>query len=254
MRPSVTVPVLSRTIVSSARVDSRTSGPLMTTPSRAARPDPTSSAVGVARPSAQGQAMTRTATAAMKACWRDWPSRSHTASVAAESTRTAGTKTPEMRSARRWTGALPAWAAVTIAPMRARVVPSPTRVARTSSAPETLTVAPVTSSPAPTSTGTDSPVSMEASTAEAPSTTTPSVAIFSPGRTANRSPGRSSSTPRRSSVRRASGRGAPSSSSTSTASDEPDGEVRRTTVTSLAPSSRRARRASPERYLARASA
>ncbi len=48
--------------------------------------------------------------------------------------------------------------------------------------------APVTVSPAVTSTGTDSPVSMLASTAEAPSTTTPSAAIFSPGRVTNRSP------------------------------------------------------------------
>ena len=64
----------------------------------------------------------------------------------------------------------------------------PTRVARTTSRPPALTVAPTTGSPAPTSTGTDSPVSMEASTAEVPSTTTPSVAIFSPGRTTNSSP------------------------------------------------------------------
>lgn len=40
-----------------------------------------------------------------------------------------------------------------------------------------------------TSTGTDSPVSMDASTADEPSTTVPSVAIFSPGRTRKRSCG-----------------------------------------------------------------
>ena len=51
-----------------------------------------------------------------------------------------------------------------------------------------LTVAPVTASPAVTSAGTGSPVSMEVSTAELPDSTTPSVAIFSPGRTTNRSP------------------------------------------------------------------
>lgn len=51
-----------------------------------------------------------------------------------------------------------------------------------------LRVAPVTVSPVVTSTGTDSPVSIEASTAEEPSTTVPSVAIFSPGRTRKRSP------------------------------------------------------------------
>ena len=42
-------------------------------------------------------------------------------------------------------------------------------------------MAPSTASPTETSTGTGSPVSSERSTADAPSTTTPSVAIFSPG-------------------------------------------------------------------------
>ena len=49
------------------RVDSSTSGPLISSPSWAPRPVPTSSAVGVASPSAQGQAMISTATAAVKA-------------------------------------------------------------------------------------------------------------------------------------------------------------------------------------------
>ena len=49
-------------------------------------------------------------------------------------------------------------------------------------------VAPVTWLSGPTSTGTDSPVTREASTAEVPSMTTPSVAIFSPGRTTMTSP------------------------------------------------------------------
>src|SRR5699024_10842824 len=65
--PVVTVPVLSSTTVSTLRVDSSTSGPLMSTPIWAPRPVPTSRAVGVARPSAQGQAITSTATAAVKA-------------------------------------------------------------------------------------------------------------------------------------------------------------------------------------------
>ena len=49
------------------RVDSRTSGPLISRPSCAPRPVPTISAVGVASPSAHGQAMISTATAAVKA-------------------------------------------------------------------------------------------------------------------------------------------------------------------------------------------
>ena len=63
IRPVVTVPVLSSTIVSTRRVDSSTSGPLIRMPSCAPRPVPTSSAVGVASPSAHGQAMISTATA-----------------------------------------------------------------------------------------------------------------------------------------------------------------------------------------------
>ena len=61
-------------------------------------------------------------------------------------------------------------------------------MARTTSRPLMFTVAPVTWSPGPTSDGIDSPVTSDASIAELPSTTTPSVAIFSPGRTTNRSP------------------------------------------------------------------
>ena len=61
-------------------------------------------------------------------------------------------------------------------------------MASTTNRPDALTVAPVTSSPTRTSTGTDSPVSIDSSTADPPSTTRPSVAIFSPGRTTNRSP------------------------------------------------------------------
>jgi hypothetical protein len=93
-----------------------------------------------------------------------------------------------------------------------------------------LTVAPVTASPTPTSTGTDSPVSNEASTADDPATTTPSVATFSPGRTTNSSPTMSSLKGIRTST-------------------EP-----RKTATSLAPRCNNARSAAPERRLALASA
>ena len=81
MRPVVTVPVLSSTIVSTRWVDSSTSGPRMRIPSWAPRPVPTSRAVGVASPSAQGQAMISTATAAVKASRRVWPVASQPARV-----------------------------------------------------------------------------------------------------------------------------------------------------------------------------
>ena len=86
-------------------------------------------------------------------------------------TSTIGTKTAEMRSASRAIGALPVWASETSRPIWASVVSEPVRVARTSSRPEVLTVAPVTVSSGPTSSGTDSPVTTEVSTAEWPATT-----------------------------------------------------------------------------------
>jgi hypothetical protein len=90
-------------------------------------------------------------------------------------------------------------------------------------------LAPATVAPGATSTGTGSPVSIDWSTAEAPSTTTPSVATFSPGRTTKTSPTESSVT------------GTP----TSTPS--------RSTRASRAPSSASARMASLERPRARSS-
>ena len=56
--PEVRVPVLSKTIVSMCWIFSRTSAPLIRIPMEAAIPVPTMTAVGVARPSAHGQAMT----------------------------------------------------------------------------------------------------------------------------------------------------------------------------------------------------
>ena len=103
----VTVPVLSSTTVSTRRVDSRICGPLIRMPSWAPRPVPTSSAVGVASPSAHGQAMISTATAAVNATSAPAPAASQKASVPSESAMTTGTNTAETRSASRCTGALP---------------------------------------------------------------------------------------------------------------------------------------------------
>ena len=93
IRPVVTVPVLSSTIVSTLRVDSRTSGPLISSPSWAPRPVPTSSATGVASPSAHGQAMISTATAAVNANVAVSPVPSQKPSVATASAITIGTNT-----------------------------------------------------------------------------------------------------------------------------------------------------------------
>ncbi len=150
--------------------------------------------------------------------------------MASASAITIGTNTAEIRSASRWAAALPFCASSTSLAMRASWVSAPTRVASTTSRPPALIVAPVTGSPCATSTGTDSPVSMEASTADEPSTTVPSVAIFSPGRTRKRSP--------------------TFNSETGTVRSRPSPP---STVTSLAPSSSSAFSAAPALRLERAS-
>ncbi len=132
--PVVTVPVLSSTTVSMRRVASSTSGPWIRMPSWAPRPVPTISAVGVASPSAHGQAMISTATAAVNAVAGSAPVPSQKPSVATASAITTGTKTPEMRSASRCTWVLPCWASSTRRAICASWVSLPTRVARTTSA------------------------------------------------------------------------------------------------------------------------
>ena len=93
------------------------------------------SAVGVARPSAQGQAMISTETAAPNANEALSPAASQNASVAAASAITTGTKTAEIRSASRCTGAFPACACATSRAIWASAVSAPTRVARTTRRP-----------------------------------------------------------------------------------------------------------------------
>ena len=87
-------------------------------------------------------------------------------------------------------GALDPWARSTIATIWARAVSRPTRVARMTTLPVVLSVAPMTVSPGALSTGIGSPVSIDSSTADRPSTTTPSTGTLAPGRTRRRSPGR----------------------------------------------------------------
>ena len=63
--PSVSVPVLSTTSVSTFSIRSSASAFLISTPACAPRPVPTMIDIGVARPSAHGQAMISTDTAAI---------------------------------------------------------------------------------------------------------------------------------------------------------------------------------------------
>jgi len=93
-----------------------------------------------------------------------------------------------MRSASFWIGAFSPWAVKTIVVMRDNSVSFPTRRASIINRPEVLMDPAITSDPTFTSTGSDSPVSKELSTLDAPSTTIPSVGIRSPGFTMQRSP------------------------------------------------------------------
>ncbi len=191
--PSVIVPVLSNTTVSIAWLRSSASPPLMSTPSSAPRPVETITAVGTASPMAHGQAMISTVTADTSACRYAGagPTSNQTTKVTMAIDSTTGTNTAETRSASRWIGALLPCACWTRRMIRDSTVSPPTRSTRTRSAPFWLSVAPMTVSPGRLVIGVGSPVSIDSSTLLAPSTTTPSAGIVSPGRTRTSSPVRS---------------------------------------------------------------
>ena len=194
--PTVRVPVLSKTIMVSRWAFSRLSPPLMRIPFSAPIPVPTMTAVGVASPMAQGQAMMRTETKLSRARVKtgSGTKKAQTTKVIKAMAMTAGTKTAATRSAIRWMGALEPWASSTRRMIWASAVSAPIFVARKVKLPLLLIVAPKTSIPGSFVTGMLSPVSMDSSTAEAPVRTTPSVGIFSPGRTRISSPFMTSST------------------------------------------------------------
>ncbi len=141
-------------------------------------------AVGVANPSAQGQAMTSTAIADSVAISSgvkvgsiqgrnvapqsrigrsSSANSSHTKKLATLRSMTPGTKTLVTRSASSWMGTFEPWASSTRRMTCDRKVSAPTRVARTWTRPSLLIVAPMTASPGPFSTGTDSPVAIDSS-------------------------------------------------------------------------------------------
>ena len=104
IRPVVTVPVLSSTTVSTRRVDSSTSGPLIRMPSWAPRPVPTISAVGVARPErARAGDDQHGDRGGERRRQRRRRCRARSRGCATASAMTTGTKTPETRSASRCT-------------------------------------------------------------------------------------------------------------------------------------------------------
>ena len=183
-RPSVTVPVLSSTIVvDPARPLEHLRPADQHAELRAAARCRPCSAVGVARPSAHGQAMISTATAAVNA--RRAPSRRARASRRASQRERDHDRHEDRRDA-------------VGEPLHGRLArlglldePRDLRERGVGADPRRAHGEPAVRvdrragdlAPGATSTGTGSPVSIDWSSAEAPSTTTPSVASFSPGRT-----------------------------------------------------------------------
>mmetsp|Transcript_28548 Transcript_28548/g.51006 ORF Transcript_28548/g.51006 Transcript_28548/m.51006 type:complete len:244 (+) Transcript_28548:1434-2165(+) len=174
----------------------------MSTPKEAPTPVPTITAVGVARPRAQGQAMTTTAMPKRRAKrkWL-WPCGSHasgtqpmrpalyqTKKVATARLTTIGTNTADTRSANAWMGALLSCADSTSRTIWFSTVSAPTREARTSSVFPMFTVEPITRLPTSFATGRDSPVSIASSQKEVPDTTSPSAGILAPDSTFSTSP------------------------------------------------------------------
>ena len=106
-RPSVIVPVLSSSTVRTLDRRSSASPLRIKMPSSAAFPVPTRIAVGVASPSAQGQAMIRTVMSATveKTSAGSGPKSNHAMNAAMAMAITIGTNTPATWSAKRWIGA-----------------------------------------------------------------------------------------------------------------------------------------------------
>ncbi len=103
------------------------------------------------------------------------PTRSHTRNVRLPPINATRTSQNAARSASRCPGALEFCASWTSFTICASAVSAPTFVARTRRVPTVFTVAPITSEPGAFSTGMDSPVTIDSSTSDSPSSTRPSV-------------------------------------------------------------------------------
>ncbi|MCY1521672.1 hypothetical protein D9M68_564970 [compost metagenome] len=88
----------------------------------------------------------------------------------------------------RWIGAFAAWASSTSRMMRASTLSAPTARTSMTMRPSPFTAPPVSASPGFLATGSGSPVSIDSSTSDCPSSTRASAGTRSPGRTASRSP------------------------------------------------------------------
>ena len=138
------VPVLSKTIVVKCAIFSNAPPPLIKIPVFAPKPVPTIIAVGVARPKAQGQAITKTETLWTIASCQSCVRKPVASNVMSAIPKTTGTKILEILSAICWIGAFSPWASSTIRIIRERIVMLPTCVAVNWILPVVLTVPPKT--------------------------------------------------------------------------------------------------------------
>ena len=124
--PSVMVPVLSNTTAVTLHSCSKLSASRINMLFSAPFPIPTIIAVGVAKPKAQGQAITNTVTEVSSACAKSPSANIHTAKVKIASPITTGTKIPAILSTNFCTGALLPCASCTIRIICASTVSLPT--------------------------------------------------------------------------------------------------------------------------------
>ncbi len=103
--PLVSVPVLSKTTVSILCASCKDRALLIRMPFCAPIPVPTITAVGVAKPRAQGQAIIKTAMNIVRANMKLWPVNNHKRNAPSPITKTMGTKWAEILSASSWMGA-----------------------------------------------------------------------------------------------------------------------------------------------------
>ena len=190
--PSVTVPVLSSTTVSTCFAVSSASPDRMRMPFAAPSPVPVITAAGVARPSAQGQAITSTDVHTRKIKDASAPAIAHSMPAASAIPITVGTKMPATLSAVLEMGAFLPCASSTNLMIFAKTVSPPVFVTCMYKTPLPFIVPPVTEEPSVFSTGKLSPVSIDSSTPLKPLSTFPSSGMRWPAFTSRMSPGRMS--------------------------------------------------------------
>src|SRR5699024_12707736 len=137
--------------------------------------------VGVARPRAHGHAITKIEIIGIKLA-RKSPgatTKYHVRNVTTAIATTIGTTTLEIRSAKRCTLACETCASSTTLTICDKAVSFPTLVAVICREPLLLIVAPITETPGTLSIGILSPVNIDSSTADCPSTISPSTGTFS---------------------------------------------------------------------------